>query len=553
MTTDGLVPYLPELAARYRAEGCWGDETMATALHRAAATHADRLALVTTERRLTYGELDARSDAVAAGLLELGLRPGDAVTLQVDNTAETVELWYGLLKAGVVPVCTLSRHRHHEIDEIARLTGARGHVVQGDLPRFDGPAFAREVAERVPSVTHLLTTRAGDEPDLTRVEDLGRDIDGATARARVEAVQAELSVDAAAVYQLSGGTTARPKVIPRRHHEYLYNARARVERWSITDDDVLSYAFPLVHNAGIQTTLHLAHLHGLPLVLAEPDPDVFLPLYIQEGVTRALLPSGFAAALADHPDFEEMVRGLRAVVFSLGQVPPSVFDRVTALGATVVHDFGMGEGLIMTSALDDPEQARRLTVGRPLSPSDEVQLRGPDGREVAPGEPGELHVRGPYTIPGYLNEPERNAEVFDDESFYATGDVMVAHEIDGHTHYAVADRTKDLINRGGEKINSAEVEMLLLEHPRIREAALVAMPDDRLGERPCAFVVTDGEPPSVEELREFLGRIGVARFKCPERVETVDELPRTPVGKIAKNQLRDRVAALATPAGTTEG
>lgn len=550
-TAGALPPHLPELAARYRERGYWGAETMATALHRVAMEHADEVALITVEGRMTYGALDRRTDQVAAGLIALGLKPGDAATLQIDNTAETVEIWYGMLKAGVIPVCTLSRHRHHEIDEIARLTGARAHVVQCDIPKFDGAAFAREVAEAVPSVEFLLTTRADDEPGLLRVEDLGVDVDAATARAQVEAVQATLSVDDAAVYQLSGGTTARPKVIPRRHHEYIYNAVARVERWKITPDEVLSFILPIVHNAGIQMGIHLAHLAGLPIVLADANPDVFLRLFIDEGVTRALFPAGFAGSIADHPDFDEMTRGLKVMGFSLGQVPPSVFDHVTSLGVTIIHEFGMGEGLIITQSPDDPEDARRVAVGYPLSPDDEVKLVDEDGNEVPLGVPGVLLARGPYTITGYLNEPERNAEVFDAETFYNTGDVMVKHEFGGRIHYAVEDRTKDLINRGGEKINSAEVEMLLLEHPRIREAALVAMPDERLGERACAYVVVDGEPPTMAELRDLLDGLGVARYKCPERIEVVTELPRTAVGKIAKNKLRDRISALVASEDST--
>ena len=267
--------------------------------------------------------------------------------------------------------------------------------------------------------------------------------------------------------------------------------RARIERWAVTPDDVLGYVLPLVHNAGIQTSLHVAHLLGARLVLSDADPDTFLPLFVREGVTRTLLPSGVAASLVDHPSFDEMVAGLRCLGLTLGKVPPSLFDRVTALGTTVIQEFGMGEGMIMTHALDDPEAARRDTVGSPISPADEVRLLDPDGNEVPFGEPGELNVRGPYTICGYLNEPARNAEVFSNDSFYATGDVMVAEVIEQRVFYRLEDRTKDLINRGGEKVNTAEVEALLVEHPAIAEAAVVAMPDVRLGERACAFITTD--------------------------------------------------------------
>jgi len=542
-TREGLVRYAPERARRYRDLGYWGTETIPTALGRVARANADRVAVVTPDRRVTYGDLDTTTDRLAAGLLDLGLEPQDAVTLQLANTAETVEAWYALLKAGLVPVCTLAQHRHHEIDEIARLTGARAHIVQGDLPGFDAATFARELTERVPTVRYQLSTR-GPVEGLIALESLGAHIDAEAARRRVAEIQAAIDADDVAAFQLSGGTTARPKVIPRLHAEYLYNVRARIERWAVTPDDVLGYVLPLVHNAGIQISLHVAHLLGARLVLSDADPDTFLPLFVREGVTRTLLPSGVAATLVDHPSFDEMVEGLRCLGLTLGKVPPSLFDRVTALGTTVIQEFGMGEGMIMTHALDDPETARRETVGSPISPADEVRLLDPDGNKVPFGEPGELNVRGPYTICGYLNEPERNTEVFSSDCFYATGDVMVAQVIEQRVFYRLEGRTKDLINRGGEKVNAAEVEALLVEHPAIVEAAVVAMPDVRLGERACAFIATDRAPPTLAEIRDHLATLEVAKYKWPERIEVIDELPRTAVGKVAKNVLRDTVREL---------
>lgn len=550
---SGLVPYPPEVAAHYRELGYWRDETIPAAFRTAAAVNSTRPAVVTSHRRQSFAQLDERSDQLAAGLLGLGLRPGDAVTLQVENSVTTVELWYGLLKAGMVPVCTLPRHRHHEIDEIARVTGARAHVAQHTVRGLDAARFSRELRDRVPTIAHLLLTEAPEAfPDTVRVEDLGTDITPGTARSAVDEVTGSLAPDDIAVFQLSGGTTARPKVIPRLHAEYLYNVRARIERWQVTSDDVMGYVLPLVHNAGVQTSLHLAHLLGIPLVLSEPMPDEFLSLFAREGVTRTLLPSGFASTLVDHPEFEGMARRLRALALTLGKVSPTLFDRLTDLGPTVIQEFGMGEGLVMTHSLDDPEEARRTTVGTPISPADEVRLLDAEGNEVPSGERGELHVRGPYTIRGYLHAPERNAVAFSVDGFYNTGDVMVAREIDGRTFFQVEDRTKDFINRGGEKINAAEVEMLLLEHPRIREAAVVAMPDDRLGERACAFIISDNDL-SLEEVQHHFDVLDVAKFKWPERVEVVDALPRTAVGKTVKSELRDRARTLTAQSHDHQG
>jgi 2,3-dihydroxybenzoate-AMP ligase len=550
IASSGLVAYPPERARDYRDRGYWGTDSIPTALRAVADVNSDRIALVTPERRISYGELDRRTDQLAVGFLHLGLLPGDAVTLQVDNSAETVEAWYGLLKAGLIPVCTLSSHRHHEIDEIAEMVAARAHIVQWGLPDLDSEAFALEVGDRVLSMQYLITTRApaASSNDLVRLEDIGVDLDAPKARRTVEALQANIRPDSPAVYQLSGGTTARPKVIPRLHCEYHYNIRARIDRLQLSSTDVMGFVLPLVHNAGVQTSLHTAHLLGATLVISDPNPDVFLPLFIKEGVTRTILPTGFAASIVDHPDFDVFAAQLDVMAFTLGKVPSMLFDHVTALGTTVIQEFGMGEGLIMTHAPDDPEASRRETVGYPISAADEVRLIDPDGNEVPVGEAGVLTVRGPYTICGYLNEPGRNAEVFGADGFYDTGDVMVAHFIEGRVHYEVADRKKDFINRGGEKVNAAEIEMLLLEHPSISEAALVSMPDDKLGERACAFITLRGPSPTLQGIRAFLEGRGVARFKWPERLEVVDELPKTAVGKIAKNQLRDTIRDLLAKA-----
>jgi non-ribosomal peptide synthetase component E (peptide arylation enzyme) len=214
--------------------------------------------------------------------------------------------------------------------------------------------------------------------------------------------------------------------------------------------------------------------------------------------------------------------------------------------------FGQSEGLCMITPLDASPEIRHGTVGAPLSALDEVRICRPDGEdELAPGEPGELCCRGPYTIRGYYRSPERNAEAFTSDGFYRTGDVVVEHREGGRSFYSLEDRIKDLINRGGEKVNAAEVEELLSGHPAVAEVALVAMPDERMGEKACAFVVpAPGEPaPTKEDIQAFLDGRGVAKFKWPERVEARDALPRTNIQKVDKKALRAEIAELLRGGG----
>ena len=200
----------------------------------------------------------------------------------------------------------------------------------------------------------------------------------------------------------------------------------------------------------------------------------------------------------------------------------------------------MGEGMLTFVRLDDPEEVRMETVGRPMCPDDEVKLVDDEGREVSDGEIGELACRGPYTLRGYYRAPEHNARVFTPDGFYLTGDLMRRHP---SGNFVVEGRKKDLINRGGEKISAEEVENLILAHPAVQNVACVPMPDPVLGERTCAFIIPkQGARITLEELARFLTEAGIAKFKLPERVELVDDFPLSPFGKVSKLTLAKRIA-----------
>ncbi|MCW0213069.1 MAG: AMP-binding protein [Pseudonocardia sp.] len=530
-----LVPYPEDAVRAYRAAGLWGTATIGTELHRVALAHPERDAVAALDGRLTYAELDLRTDLLAAGLAALGLRPGDPVLFQVTNRLEAVVAWYGVLKAGLVPVATLAAHRGHEVGEISRRIGAVAHLVEPGTRGVDLVAFARRQAGGHPTLRHVLVL--GDLPYPT-----GAAADPAAARALVEAVQSEIDPDDVAVHQLSGGTTGVPKLIPRRHAEYWYNAAEYARSWGWTPRTRVAHLIPIIHNAGIVCAVHGAHSVGACLVLGTPDLDESLPLMASEGATHVLLGHGHYRA-ADHPDFGAATAAVTQVVLSGSKVPPALFDGLEARGLWSGQLFGMGEGLFLTTRPGTPREARATTVGTPLSGLDEVRILEPDGEtEVSPGEIGELCCRGPYTLRGYFDAPEHNARAFTPDGFYRTGDLASLVEIEGEYYVSIEGRIKDLINRGGEKINAEEVELLLLRHPRVASVAVVAMPDPRLGERTCAYVVVRGAELTLPEVREHFAALDVAKFKWPERIEHLAEIPRTLVGKIDKKALAADVA-----------
>jgi len=210
------------------------------------------------------------------------------------------------------------------------------------------------------------------------------------------------------------------------------------------------------------------------------------------------------------------------------------------LGCQLQQVFGMAEGLLNYTRLDDSEEEIVTTQGRPCSPDDEIRIVDPLGNDVAPGEPGELLARGPYTIRGYYNVPEHNQRAFTPDGFYYTGDVVRVSPLG---NLIVEGRAKDLINRGGEKISAEEIENLVLGHPSVFNAAAVAMPDPVLGERTCLYVILRaGADLSFDELITYLQAQQIAKFKLPERLEIVEEFPLTNVGKVSKKDLREDIA-----------
>ncbi|SFO42225.1 2,3-dihydroxybenzoate-AMP ligase [Pseudonocardia ammonioxydans] len=537
-----LVP--PERAVRYRRDGLWTGETLGDALRSAARSHPVRAALVTADGRLTHRELDELSEDFGAGLLAATeLEPGDRVMFQLGNVLETVVAYYGCVKAGIVPVCTLPQHGEREIGQLAQHTGARGHLVQADFRNRDLVGLGAELLAGIDALDTLIVVRGRAPAGATSYDEVLAA--GGRAGHRSALAEVRIAADDPVAFQLSGGTTGLPKIAPRRHEEYLYNARVWAEALGLRPDSVVMHPLPIMHNAGIVAALQPAHLVGGTCVVAPgADPGPLLELVATERVTvLPVVPPAVAIRMLEHEaaastDLSSIER------FCLGGQRPSaeLLERLERdLRIPTQQMFGMAEGMFLYTPPEAPEWVRRNTVGTPISPADEVRvLDVADETEVPPGTLGELACRGPYTITGYYRAPQHNISAFTSDGFYRTGDLVTRHVVEGRDYYAIDGRIKDVINRGAEKIHAEEVEELLASHPDVRNAALVAMPDPVLGERICAYLVlTDGaEHPTVGSMGEFLIGRGLAKFKLPERIEIVEAFPLTNVGKVSKKDLR---------------
>lgn len=542
IAADPSPPFPPERAERYVRDGLWSGETLGDALRAAAATHRDRTALVTADARYSYRELDDATERFAAGVLAATpLEPGDRVMFQMGNVAETVVAYYGAIKAGLVPVCTLPQHGEREIEQLATHVEARGHIVQGDLRSGALVESAQRLTTAIEGLDTVIVARDAAPTGTHGFETLVEAGTGANAHALLPTIDPAGLV----AFQLSGGTTGLPKVAPRRHHEYLYNARAWAQALELTPDDVVLHPLPIMHNAGTSAALQPAHLSGATCIVAPgAEAGAVLDLVARERVTTIpVVPPAVAIRLLDQLEIRPAdLSSLRR--FYVGGQKPTVELMVrleTALGIPAQQMFGMAEGMFLLTPPDADPWVRLHTVGTPISPADEVRvLDVVDEVEVPDGELGELACRGPYTINGYHRAERHNATAFTSDGFYRTGDLVTRHVVDGRPYYSIDGRIKDVINRGAEKIHADELEEVLVTHPGVRNAAVVAMPDEVLGERVCAYLVpTPGAGLlTVETVAQFLLGSGVAKFKLPERIEVVPTFPLTTIGKVSKKDLR---------------
>ena len=541
MALDGVVPFPREYAARYRERGYWRDRSLRDVLAEHFSTYADRVALHAGGHALTFHEVEARAERLARNLYDLGLRPLDRVVVQLPNDAPFAYLYVALQKLGAIPIMALPQHRYREIEQFARLSEAVACVVPDRAKDADFREIVSRVRAKAPSLRIAIVDGPASDGFLSLRDLLERD-PTATAEDLAAIV---IDPDDPAVFQLSGGTTGIPKLIPRTHNDYDFNSRLALSVCDVRSegdrDDCLLNVLPIAHNLPLACPGMQGFWFAGARVVLHPSTrgsQVF-PLIEQHRVTHIHVVPALLIKWLNDPEIDRHDLSSVRVIQSGGQrLQPETRMLAEKLlpNCTVQENFGMAEGLLMFVRLDDPREVRLETVGRPICPDDEVRLVGEDGHDVVDGETGELLCRGPYTLRGYFRAPEHNARAFTSDGFYRSGDLMWRHPTG---NYVVAGRSKDLINRGGEKISAEEIENLILSHPAVQNVACIPVPDPLLGERMCACIVPhDGATaPSLDELVEFLRAQEIAAFKLPERLEVLETFPLSPVGKVSKKDL----------------
>lgn len=544
--SDGTVPWPEADAERYVAAGYWAGRPLGDLLRETADRSPDATALVDGALRLTFAELADRADAAAGRLLDLGLSAGDRMIVQLGNGWEFVVLTWACLRAGIVPVMALPAHRRMELAYLATHSEAAAIAVPDRLRDFDHQELARDLAKEAAGSWHVLV--AGEEiaPGSVDLRALcAPGVDPAADRARLAA--APPGSRDVAVFLLSGGTTGLPKLIARTHDDYVYNARASAQVSAIDDASVYLVSLPAGHNfplacPGILGTLLAG---GRVVMLPSPEPVRAFATIAAEGVTHTAVVPAVAARWLEHANRHGAgeLATLRVLQVGGARLADELARRVRpTIGARLQQVFGMAEGLLNYTRLDDPDDIVCTSQGRPMSTGDEVRLVDELDQDVPDGDPGLLLTRGPYTPRGYYRAPEHNARAFTAGGWYRSGDIC-RRTPEGNL--VVEGRDKDMINRGGEKISAEEVENLVYRLPDVSQVAAVAMPDIELNERVCVYVVMKPGRGALtlDRIRDAMDAVGVARFKLPDRLVIVDELATTKVGKIDKKALRADIAA----------
>jgi 2,3-dihydroxybenzoate-AMP ligase len=544
---EGVVPFPPEFAQRYRERGYWADKSLADEFTVVFQRYANRVALIDRDRSITYAELDRASGNLALNLLDSGLKPLDRIVVQLPNVAEFVILYFALQKIGCIPIAALPAHRYAEISQFVELSGAAACVVPDAQRSFDYAPMIERIRRESTTLKHGIILGAAPRGFLSLT-----DLTSTPSRLPASTL-ADVQIDPTdpAVFQLSGGTTGIPKLIPRTHNDYAYNSKAAAKACLVRPDSILLIVLPIAHNLplacpGIQGFM----FQGARFVVSTSTrPDDICALIAKHRVTHLKVVPALLIRLLNDPAVTSHDLSSLEIIQSGGQrMQPEVRRLAKKLipGVFVQENFGMSEGLIMFVSPDDSEDVKLEAVGWPVSPDDEIKLLDEDEQEVPFGEVGELCCRGPYTLRGYFGVPEYNKRAFTADGFYKSGDLMRRHPSGS---YVVEGRKKDLINRGGEKISAEEVENLILSHPAVKNVACVPMPDPDLGERMCACVLLRASSRlSFEELKDFLMSKEIAKFKIPERLEILADFPLSSFGKVSKKKLAEMVSGKASKA-----
>jgi non-ribosomal peptide synthetase component E (peptide arylation enzyme) len=527
-----------DLIARYRRSGHWGSETFYAVLAARASAHPDRVAIVDRGRRVTYAELKTRVDRVAAGLAALGIGSGDVVTIQLPNWAEFAYVFFALERLGAVANQIGPDFRSREVDYILRFSESRAFVCPASFKGFDYVKMIGELRPGLPDLEAVCVlggpAGSGGAPGLVSLDAI---VDDAGAAPPPGAGQ---RADDVMRMAFTSGTTGNPKGVIHSHNTTLSTCRTLNADMRVTPDEVFLIYLPLGLNWGYLTLVQAVMAGARAVLLDQFSARAALELIQRERVTYIPTAPASIIAMLNEPDLGRFdLASLRVIITGGASCPIETIREFRArMHGHLIELYGMLEtGFHTYTRLEDDPEAVTGTVGT-VSSGLGLRLIDDAGRDVAPGAEGEIAAQGPSVHLGYHKNPTANAELFTADGWFRTGDLG---QFDRAGNVKIVGRLKEMINRGGKKFFPREIEEILYTHPKILHAAVVGVPDPRLGERNCLCVIPrPGQTLTLDEVVGYL-RDGVATYKLPETIEVFDELPFTPTGKIQRHVLVRRV------------
>lgn len=538
---EGFTGYKKEDAEKYYKLGWWLGITEGDMLNKAADLCPDSVALVEDNTCLTYSQLREKVDKLAIGLIRLGIKKGDCVLVQLPNWAEFVYSYYALQKIGVTVVLLLSGHSQIEVSYLCSLTKATAWIVPGKWRKIDYLSMMNHVKKANRQLRSVILVREKEDDEFINFERLIQDADLNQGDIQ-EIISRGPDPGDVAVILPTGGTTGLPKAAPRTHNDHICSAIYKAKAFEMSSKDVGLIFTPVGHNLAMDIGLNPCILNYRKLVLLDSmRPEDFCEIVQKERVTYTVMVPTLASRIID---FERLMdydlSSLTIILIGGSMIPTGLLQSVEEkLGCRCLNIFGMIEGPGCQVRLDDKPEIAYNTSGRPVCPYDKHMVIDEQGRELPPNMEGELVAKGPGIINGYFRSPEENKKAFTKDGFFRAGDLAI---IDSEGNIKITGRIKDIIIRGGENISAPEVEGLIILHTDVEDVTVVAMPDEDMGEKVCAYIrCRSGARPSFEDIISFMENKGASKLLIPERIEFIDEIPLTKVGKPDKKALREDI------------
>lgn len=519
---------LKEKLEKFYDEQVWPHITLGEFIEDCAKKYGDKIALVDEDVELSYQELNRKACHYANGLLKAGFKKGDRIVLQLPNCHEFVIILFAMFKIGLIPVLSLPAHRKNEIKGILEKSGAKAYIAKDKYLGFSYVDMIREVREElnIDFEVYIL----GDNQGYKNFYNLD-DKDYLSQ-------QIEINYKEIGLLLLSGGTTGIPKLIPRRHCDYIYVAKESGIKSEFNLNTKFLAILPMAHNftlccPGVLGTLAYG---GTVFISNTASPDEFVPIIENKKInTIQIVPSLIEVFLEYVGLLESDVSSLELMIVGAAKLEPKQAMMLeNTLNVRIQQSFGLAEGLICMTDVNDSENIRYNFQGKPISKYDEILVVDSNNQSTKPGEVGQLLTRGPYTIYRYYNYNE-DETIVNEDNYFITGDKIVLSK-DGNIN--IIGRLKDTIIKNGENIEPREIEKTVINMGGISKASIVGIKNKNGEEIICLYMLSDEAMP-IDYIRKYLIKEGLASYKLPDVVECVEEFPLTAVGKIDKNRLKE--------------